>query len=243
MDCSLFDQIYVINLARSENRRKHIVREFERVGIGINDYIFFPAVDANGPVVRDILKNDGHQQLADGTVRIWRNLNKYQLGNWCSYIGIWEDVIKNGYDFCLLCEDDIQFADYYKPVIDKVFDYNYLLQQGVDPVRPVVIGVGSGYQDFVHKPRKETVLVKQNPIGGRDCNPCHIINNSMAVELLKHSMHVCQASDPYIHNVIAPRHQKYWVVPQPIYDLSWSGCVKKFPSTIQGRVGPGEKLA
>nr|QBK88112.1 MAG: glycosyltransferase family 25 LPS biosynthesis protein [Marseillevirus LCMAC202] len=218
------------------------MREFERVGISIDKYIFFPAVDANGSIVRDILKNNGRQQLVDGTVRIWKNINKYQIGNWSSYIGVWEDIIKNDYNFCLLCEDDIKFANYYKPVIDKVFNYEYLVQQGVDPVRPLVIGVGSGYQDFVHKPRKEISLVKQNPIRNRECNPCHIINKSMAVELLKHSKHIHQASDPYIHNVIGSRHQKYWVVPQPIYDLSWSACVKKFPSTIEGPLKKGDKL-
>ena len=88
----------------------------------------------------------------------------------------------------------------------------------------------------------DTGLVKDNPIGGRDCNPCHIINKSMAVELLKHSKCVQQASDPYIHNVIGSRHQRYWVVPQPIYELSWNACVKKFPSTIEGPLGKGDKL-
>lgn len=243
MDCSLFDHIYVINLDSSKDRREHIIQEFDRVGIPQEKYSFFPAVDANSQEVQDILRNGGEQPLPNGMIRKWKHLNKYQIGNWCSYIGVWVDILVKKRGICMICEDDIKFTNYYKPVVDKVFNHSYLIAAGIDLQKPFVIGVGSGWQKSVHKPCKNIQLVQRNPIGQRECNPCHIINMAMARELFVNSVSIVdRASDPYIHNLIGARNQRYWIVPQPIYELSWNPKVQKFRSTIEGPLKPGDKL-
>lgn len=240
MAFSLFDQIYVINLLHCKERREHIIKEFARVGI--KNYIFLPAVNAESAIVRSILQNRGKQPLPDGSIRQWNRLNKYQIANWCSYIHVWEDIIENGYDTCLVCEDDIQFTDYYQLVVDKVFNQDYFLGKGIDSSKPLVIGVGSGYQPKIHRELVNIDLTTTDPIGNRDCNPCHIINNPMAKELLRNATHISRATDPYIHKQIGGQYQRYWITPQPVYELSWNPIVRRFPSTIEGPIGLKDKL-
>jgi hypothetical protein len=240
MEFSLFDQIYVINLLRCTDRREHIIKEFESVDI--ENYIFIPATDADSIIVHNILQNRGKQTLSNASIRNWSYLNKYQIANWCSYIRVWEDIIENNYELCLICEDDIKFTDYYKPVVEKVFNMDFLLEKGIDPLYPLVIGVGSGYQPLVHCASDNIDLITKNPIGNRDCNPCHIINGSMAKELLRNATHINRATDPYIHKQIGGLYQRYWVTPQPVYELSWNPLVRKFPSTIEGKLTANDIL-
>lgn len=50
-----FDNIYVINMKKSSNRRDHIKEHFKEVGI--DDYEFIHGVPSNSSVVKDAYRN------------------------------------------------------------------------------------------------------------------------------------------------------------------------------------------
>jgi hypothetical protein len=50
---SLFDNIYVLNLEKSSDRREHINNEFKRVGI--ENYEFFKATPHDSPEVYELI--------------------------------------------------------------------------------------------------------------------------------------------------------------------------------------------
>lgn len=240
----LFDMIYVINLNQCADRREHIRSEFRRVGIPDDKYLIVPAVDGDrSDRIKAILKNRGVEKLENDLYTHWKNLNKYQMANWCSYIKVWEDVAKREYEIVMICEDDITFTDYYKPVVETLFNYEYLLQTGIDPAKPLLIGVGSGYQKKVHNCRgKKVELTMNNPSKTRDCNPCHIINLPMAKLLIENTGVIDRASDVFIHHKIGDKVQHYWAVPEPVYELSWNPLVKKFESMIERPINKKDVL-
>ena len=133
---TIFDNIYVINLKKSIDRREHIENEFKRVGI--DKYEFFEATPHDSDEVKNLLKSGLVKQFPT-CFRCNMNrcncennfLTPYQLGNWCSFIKLFNDILNNKYNFVLICEDDIVFSHQYKRIIDKLLSKNTFNQYNI----------------------------------------------------------------------------------------------------------------
>ena len=113
----LINKIYVINLKSCKNRKQHIYQEFKR--LKINNYEIFEATDKNSHQVQDMMKTEFVKKFPS-CFRCNKNkcncsnnvLIKHQIGNWCSFINVMNDIIKNDYKgLIMICEDDIKFTD------------------------------------------------------------------------------------------------------------------------------------
>lgn len=220
----IFDHIYVINLDRCPERRKHITDEFNRMGI--SNYQFFRATDANDPIINE-MQTDGRVQSA----LPHKIINNPRLANWCSFIRVWQDIYKNKYKLALICEDDIKFTECASQVIQQLLCQNRLLKS-LDQNKPILLRLGtSGYRSALHKyqvPRWETIP--------QLCNPCYAINWHAAKELLIKSHLIQFTSDTFTHFLASRDFQHYTAIPQLAHDLSWANqnaSHKIFQSTIR----------
>lgn len=88
---------YVINLARSTDRRAHISAELRRVGL---DYEFFTAVDGS---ILDL----GDLGILDASFGARAALLAGTVGCALSHLGVYRKIIADGYDQALVLEDDV----------------------------------------------------------------------------------------------------------------------------------------
>jgi len=114
---NIFDAVYCINLKRCLDRREHMIKEFDK--IGIKNYQFVEAVDKTEPLVRKTMASSFVHKFPPcfRCKKMFCNhenkkLLSSQIGNWLSYMKVWRDIIKNNHKFCLICEDDLCFTDY-----------------------------------------------------------------------------------------------------------------------------------
>ena len=109
----LFDNVYVINLKRSDDRRKSIKEQLWRIGC---KYEMFEATDGH-----DLdIEIDEENKLMDG----W---TKGSNGLVDTTIRIIRDAKEKGYKDILILEDDIIFAHGDTRLIKRIKDYNWEL--------------------------------------------------------------------------------------------------------------------
>jgi GR25 family glycosyltransferase involved in LPS biosynthesis len=114
---SFFDKIYVINLPSSVERRNLIIKQFEN--LNLKNYEVFNAIDKNSLNINDLkikklLAYQGNTFYCDqnctcgGAGHI---LSSGDIALNFSHREIYEDIIKNNYEKCLIMEDDCIFTD------------------------------------------------------------------------------------------------------------------------------------
>ena len=233
----IFDNIYVLNLKESIDRKNHIEKEFKRVNI--TKYIFFEAT----PYYSDEVKNLMDSNFVKKFPNCFRcnkkrcncennYLTPFQIANWCSFINIFKDIIKNDYKFVLLCEDDIVFTSQYERIINKLLSKNSFNQYNIDMNKPLLIRMGTAFNPDNHNSKDEAIFIKNFSL----CNPCFAINKSMAIIYLYYLKIIDYHSDIYFHKKI-PKNikgiQYFTMYPYPIYELSFVKEKQKFESLIR----------
>ena len=156
-------------------------------------------------------------------------LIRRQVGNWCSFINVFRDILSNGHELCLICEDDIQFTDNHKDVFNSLLSRDTFASYGIDDASPLLIGIGRSYcQDHVYNGDCHFVTdIKMS-------NPCFMLNSEMARVLLGNLEEISETSDMYIHDTILKMDktvQCFNAMPSPVYELSTSKF-KRFDSEI-----------
>jgi GR25 family glycosyltransferase involved in LPS biosynthesis len=217
-----FDHIYVINLARSEQRRKHIQHEFSRVGI--STFEFFEAIDKNSAQLQAILTSDlvyqgpnclQCKQKACACKK--KSLSSGEIANFCSMTNVWKDIIKKDYPFCLICEDDIQFTPYYNQSLSTCLSATYFKKHRIDMNKPLLIRMSScSRKDYFYQPTRFSKQQYQS-------NHCYAVNKAMAQLLLDQLTQMNQVSDKYIHRTCVnnnPQVQHFTIHPLAAHDLS-----------------------
>ena len=237
----IFDHIYVINLKKSEDRREHIKKEFNRVGIV--KYEFFEAIPHDSEEVINLTKS-GLVKTFPSCFRCGKNrctcennfLTPYQLGNWCSFIKLFNDILNNKYNFVLICEDDIVFSHQYKRIIDKLLSKNTFHNYKIDMNKPLLIRMGTAFNPDNHNSNANPIFLKNYSL----CNPCFAINKEMAIVYLKYLKIIDYHSDVYFHQKI-PKNIKgiqfFTMYPYPIYELSFVKSKQKFESQVRPKNG------
>jgi len=234
---NLFQKIYVINLKDSIDRRTHIEKEFKRVGI--KKYDFFEATPHDSQEVIDAIESGLTKQFPS----CYRcNLNRcdcptnfltlFQIANWCSFINVFKDIIKNDYEFVLICEDDIVFTFQAERIINTLLSPHSFKYYKINMKKPLLIRLGSGYNEYNHNSLKNPEFIQDFTLG----NPCFAINKYMAAVYLYYFKKIYHSSDDYIH-VKIPRHvngvQYFTMFPFPVYELSYTAGLIKFESKVR----------
>jgi GR25 family glycosyltransferase involved in LPS biosynthesis len=234
---TLFNNIYVINLESCVDRKTHIINEFNRVGI--EKYEFFNAIKSDSQEVIDLMKSDKVKKFP---TCFWCNqsrcycknnvLTEFQIGNWCSFINIFKDIIEKKYDFVLICEDDIVFSNQYKRIINKLLSPQAFKKYNIDMSKPLSIKMGAAFREENHNSNATPVFIKNYAY----CNPCFAINKEMAYMYLSNLNVISNTSDTYFHKIIPkmyPSIQHLTMYPYPVYELSFVKSIQKFESTVR----------
>jgi len=98
--------VYCINLRRSVERRRHMEREFSRLGW---EPTFVEAVD--GPVTHsheDLLRK---QELSPDHHGIFNPLSLTEIGCSLSHEKVWKLIVDRREPYAIVCEDDLRFRD------------------------------------------------------------------------------------------------------------------------------------
>jgi len=238
-----FDHIYVINLDRCRDRKQHIIEEFSRVGI--SDYEFFSASDKSSSEVIEMYKS-GRVKRFPPCFRCGENSCDHennivipeQVGNWCSFINLMKDIIKNNYKHVLICEDDVKFAEHCKTTFDRFINLKNFKKYNIDLNKPILIRYERRSRRIHWPPvfgylrRKIEERFKfwrwQHP--GQAfiprpvySNACFSVNKQYAESFLEFLPEIKYASDGYIQVDILnkdPSIQHFTVLPAPAYQLS-----------------------
>lgn len=234
----IFDNIYVLNLKNSNDRKTHIENEFSRVGI--NKYEFFEATPHDSDEVKNLIKSNFvkkfpncfrcNQKRCDCENNF---LTEFQIGNWCSFINIFNDIIKKNYKFVLICEDDIVFSFQYKRIINRLLSKENFNKYKIDMNKPLLIRMGTAFNPQNHNDTNTQPFFLRNYALS---NPCFAINKEMAIIYLKYLKIIDYHSDIYFHSKI-PKNikgiQHFTMYPYPIYELSFVKSKQKFESLIR----------
>ena len=234
---TVFDKIYVLNLKESTDRRAHIEAEFTRVGI--TKYDFFEAVSSESDEVKKMMNSNFVKKFpncfrCDKKRCSCENnfLTKFQIGNWCSFLKIFVDIINNNYNFVLICEDDIVFTSQYERIVNKLLSKETFKFYNIDANKPLLIKLGTAFNDENHNANITPVFIKNYSL----CNPCFAINKEMAHVYLSNLKIIDYHSDIYFHKKIPkniPNVQHFTMYPYPVYELSFVRQKQKFVSTVR----------
>ena len=169
----IFDKIYVINLKKSEDRRQHIINEFNRVGI--EKYEFFEATPHDSEEAINLMNSSlvkkfpscfrCNQKRCDCENNY---LTPFQIANWCSFINIFKDIIKNNYNFVLICEDDIVFTSQYERIINRLLNVFTFKEYNINMNKPLLIRLGTAFNPYNHNSKDIPRYIKNFSL----CNPC-----------------------------------------------------------------------
>ena len=234
---TIFDHIYVLNLKESVDRRTHIESELKRVNI--EKYELFEATKHDSDEVKQLV-NSGIVKQFPNCFRCNKKrcacennyLTPYQLGNWCSFINIFKDIIKNDYKFVFICEDDIVFSHQYKRIIDKLLSPNAFRSYKINMNKPLLIRMGTAYNPNNHNSNATPIFLKNYSL----CNPAFAINKEMAIVYLYYLKVIDYHSDIYFHRKIPANIkgvQYFTMYPYPIYELSFVKEKQKFESLVR----------
>jgi len=229
---SIFDKIYCINLESATERKEHIIKEFDRMGI--NEYEFVKAIPKDGSEVIEAMNSDFVKKFPPcfrcGQVHCKCDNNvliEPQIGNWFSFIKVWKDIVKNKYKFVLICEDDIKFTSYAGEVASFMLTEKTLDKYKIDLEQPVVLRLSWAECEDHHYVREAEFkpIVKM-------ANSCFAITYPMAEILLKSLKQIYHTSDVYVHRDIATKYTHYSLFPPLGYDVSQGKNVVAFHSYI-----------
>jgi GR25 family glycosyltransferase involved in LPS biosynthesis len=233
----IFDNIYVINLKESLDRRHHIENEFNRVNI--KKYEIFEATHYNSDEAKKMYNSNLVKKFPNcfrcnkKRCECENNfLTPFQIGNWCSFLNVFTDIIKNNYKFVLICEDDIVFTKQYERIINKLLSKNTFDQYNIDMEKPLLIRFGTAFNPNNHNSYANPIFLKNFSL----CNPCFAINRQMTLTYLNNLKIIDYHSDVYFHQKIPkniPGIQYFTMYPYPVYELSFVKEKQKFESTIR----------
>lgn len=241
---TFFDITYVLSLQRSFERKKHMTHFFEKNNIEF--YKFFEGTDFTEPIIQEIkLQNLINTQNQKNCIRCdkyicncqlpKKNLFDTEIANWISFIRIFEEIKTKKIKKALILEDDIVFNKNGLSILNNVFTPDFYQKYNINPNKPVLIRIGSGYNKKYHEPNTNNTIVLDNEM--RMSNPAFFVNDKFVELFLNTYSPISFTSDMFIHKKIIELNpeaniQHFSILPSPIYELSW-GKTKKFKSLIR----------
>ncbi len=232
-----FDKIYVINLKDSIDRKNHIINEFKRMNI--TEYEFFEAVHFNDNSVKNLLNSDKVLSFPP-CFRCLKNrcgcennfLTKFQIANWCSYIKLFNNILKSDDNLILICEDDIVFSKNSTFILNNLLSNYSMKKYNIDFNKPLLIKMGAAYDRNTHNIWSNPTYIKNYSLS----NPCFAVNKEMIKIFLYNLKVIDYHSDIYFHKKIPSFFNNIQMLvmnPFPVYELSFVNDIKKFNSLVR----------
>ena len=144
-------------------------------------------------------------------------LIKHQIGNWCSFINVMNDIIKNDYnDLIMICEDDVKFTNNGMDILNKMITKDNLEKYNISFEKPILIRAEQR-GNFPHL--NELKLTKKITMS----NACFIINKFYAESFINNLKVIDRTSDMYLQYQILKfdkNIQHFTIEPSSAYQLS-----------------------
>lgn len=239
MGFNFVDKIYCINLLQSVDRREHMQAEFTRMGI--NQYEFVQGIDKDDQIVKNMMQSYKVKKYPPcfrckkfACDCVNNMLIAPQIGNWMSFVKVFEDMIINNVHYAIITEDDIKFTNDAKQILDNLINYQSFAKNNIDLNRPILIRL---HGKFEPNNRDLTKIRFVNEV--QVSNPCFFVNKKFAEIFLQKLNIINTTSDIFIHEQLPAREpiiQHFSTYPRPVYQLSTgvaeSGVPAIFASTI-----------
>ena len=221
----IFDKIYVVNLQSDLKRKDHIIKEFRR--IDLSRFVFVKAEEASSHKVLDyiltskVVKYPPCFRCGQDYCECHNNvIIRPQVANWLSFLGVFEDAVRNQHQFCLVCEDDVAFSDKSEDIMSRLLTMERLHDEEINMKKPLLIRLGyPGFDSNIHESTETPRYSKNYQMS----NSCFSFNYHYALLILNSFNKINHTSDVYFHcHIINSYVQHFTMVPPPCYDLSQS---------------------
>ena len=103
---NFFEKTYVINLAEATDRKKHVSNLLSSENISFE---FFEAFNGRKNLPTDESRLDFAKKNFWNCPSGWTP-SVGQIGCWMSHVNIWQHIVENNIETCLILEDDITFG-------------------------------------------------------------------------------------------------------------------------------------
>lgn len=219
----LFDEVIVLSLPTSTDRRDHIARHFQ--SIGLSTYRLFDAVAADSDQVRDAFAAGRVVRFppcfrcgqdACGREECNNVLIPAQVANVLSYRAIWRDLVARPRR-ALLLEDDVLFTPH--AARDLAEFARRLEEEGFRFVADLPRLLRLGWALTEEHSSREAVRSSSEV---RMSNPCHGITSAFAARLLTLTEQIDTTSDLVTHQAAPDAHEARTIHPPLASELSWS---------------------
>ncbi|MEO6906327.1 MAG: glycosyltransferase family 25 protein, partial [Abditibacteriaceae bacterium] len=139
-------KIFVISLARSEDRREHLLREITKIQDVRISIEFFNAVDA---------RNNEHLRFRKHCIKsltkcyLGRDLTDAEKGCFASHYCLWQKCVEMN-EPIIVMEDDVDFADSFREGIERIYNshYGYVRLRGTESKKVCMIEEHFGIAHF-----------------------------------------------------------------------------------------------
>ena len=114
-----FDEIYVINLERRDDRRQRIESTFDDLRV---DYKLFKAVDGS-KIDEEYIKSLGIKTVPKYVDPYsGRGMNYGEIGCFLSHYFIWKEVVEKKHKKVIIFEDDVKFALNFNATLEHLLE-------------------------------------------------------------------------------------------------------------------------
>ncbi|CUH65530.1 Glycosyltransferase family 25 (LPS biosynthesis protein) [Thalassovita gelatinovora] len=218
----LFDKVYVISLPESVERRDHIRRHFDE--IGLTRYQFVDALSSRSAEVKDAFEQNivarypvcfRCKKFRCGKDTCNNVLIPPQVANFLTYRELWQRIAQHP-QRALLVEDDVVFEPYAEDTLRQLFQEIESGKLEFVPDKPRLLRLGWAQCKEHHASsfRLDTVA--------RMSNPCHAMTSAFAQVLLDRFEKIDTTSDVFIHGDTPKNGEATTVFPPIAAELSWS---------------------
>ncbi len=221
---ALFDQVLVLSLPGSAERRRHI--DAHLPSVGLHEYAFFDATAADDPAVaRAYARGEVKAYpacfrcggLDCGNADCNNVLIAPQVATFVSYLRLWRQVAEGRAARVLVLEDDVRFHGQTRAVLQALGQAAAAGRLPFAAGRPALLRLG-----WARGPEHESAADCRLVDEVRMANPCHAITREYAAAMLARYQGIVHTVDEYQHRLAARPGEAWTVLPPIASELSWS---------------------
>lgn len=230
---ALFDQVWVVSLTASVERRQHISEHLP--ANGINKFSFFDATPANDPAVK-LAQQNGEVTTFPPCFRCGGfdcgdpNCNNFlipeQIACFLSYRRLWHAIAEGDAERVLVFEDDVWLHPHFHQVLTRMLNDITIGKLPFVAGKNCLLRLGWALCDdhlLAETSYRIETTIKMS-------NPCHALTKGYARALLERYQGIHHTADVYQHKQAPKPGEAYTVFPPIASELSWTEG--RFPSTI-----------
>lgn len=220
---TLFDDIFVVSLPSSTDRRAYIQEHLETAGI--HNFKFHEACDGAHPDVQAYFTSGRVHSYPPcfrcGKASCGRDscnnvLIPAQVATFVTYLKLWEKIAAKP-QVCPVVEDDLALNPYWLEVIAQLSEAKQSGQIDLAPQHPRLLRLGWALNDE-HDGTKPFRLSNEL----RMSNPCHSLTSAFAQALLDRFRKIDTTVDLYMHKDAPRPGEALTVFPPLASELYWS---------------------